>query len=102
MELRERLQKLYQELYELKPPGGLYGSAEDIDVDVYQYTDELLGTVDSYLAGKKVGSSKGISEGLERKMEDYQAKLNEFLEYKHKHDELLELLLENLRQDAAK
>ena len=101
MGLRDKLQKWYEELGELKPPRGLYGSAEDIDVDVYQYTDELIGTVGSYLVGKEVNSPKPISEDLEGKMEEYQAKLNEFWEYKHKHDELLVLLLENLHQDEG-
>lgn len=96
-ELRER----YIELHNLPAPTGLVAVVDELDVAIYQYTDEIMGLVSAYLTGQEVNLSDiHIDESLDQKLEECITKIDEFRSYKQKHDKLARLLMSRLSKGS--
>jgi hypothetical protein len=97
------LEKLYTELFKMPAPKGFAKLAEDLDIFVYQYADNIMGYANSFLAGKKIDpKSIHLDVDLDRKLDECAVKLNELKLFKRKYDTLTRLLLGNLLKDASK
>ena len=93
---------LYSDLHTLPAPRGFAASAEDLDILVYQYADNIMGLANSYLDGQKIESANvHIDKELDLRLEECLAKLNELKIHKQKFDALARYLIDDLSKDGG-